>query len=206
MSYNQPPYGRPGQAPPPQAPQPSQRGYARPAYPPQQQYYYAPQGQQYIQMAPGMPQYAMMQYPPQQPPQQNQVYMTEEQYKMAQQMRYVQPQQIVYQAQPAQPQYIESRKKKKDYQTQANHSSTRKSSQVIQNYQGPVVSVPPSVQAIASKSDTQSPHAQSLEQFIPKINQTRKLNVMESHPPGCFNIVRRGGLPGIIFSQYCSVE
>lgn len=198
MSYNQPPYGRPVQVPPQPPTQQIQRGYARPAYSLQQQYYYPPQGQQYIQMAPGMPQYTMMQYPPQQPSQQSPVYMTEEQYKMTQQMRYVQPQQIIYQTPTPSSVFPESRKKKKE--------STPKKQTQIQNFQSNAPTNAPVVVSTPVNSNTFISQSQSLEQFIPKINQTRKLNMMESNPPGCFNIIRRGCLPGITFSQICSVK
>lgn len=201
MSYNQPPYGRPGPQPP-QGPGHQGSRFVRPPYPPGNPYFYPPQNQQFMAMPPAMPQYQMMQFPPQQHPQQGQVYIPEEQYQMAQPMRYQQPQPMNYQAPSP---YADTRKRKKDYQIASTTALPPKKMPPQPQFQSNPIVQPMPVQPPQPKIAPPSQTTSTLESFIPKINQSRSISINESTPPGCFNLIKRGNIPGITFSHVCTV-
>lgn len=221
MTYN---YGR--NVPQQMAPQ-TNRPYQKVMYQ-QPQYYYqnAPQQQIYQQNAQPMmyqqpQQYSMMQYmqPNGQPAQP--VYLPEDVYAQhmqmqmqpiqqpQQQMRYVQPQAPVPVETPQQQAVRDPRRNKKDIPPtphvaqpalipQQAYSPAKKPIPVTTPQQYPAP------QPVPQQSPQPIPPAaeplQSLENCLPKV-PTSILSKEFTSPPGCFNIIRRGNIPGLAFSQ-----
>jgi len=206
MSYAQP-YGRP---PPPAVPQQPARGYPRGQYPPTHNnggyYYQNPppptqySNQQYM-MPNGNPPYGVVQYGQNGNPQQGPVYLSEEVYAqpMPISVSSVQPPARY----PPQAPPTDTRRKKKEYPT-AIPSGSIMSPQTL-----PPSKRQPPVQQQYTIQTQQSPIKQSVlgnsqtDQVVPRITPNIIPTQEFLSPPGCFNIVRRGQLPGLSFSQIC---
>ena len=190
---------------PPQQGQPQinqQRHFPRTPYPQthgnQGFYYQPPQPQQFGNqgyMMPNVnPSYSMMPPYSQNNPQQQQVYLQEEIYQN--------PIQI---ASPANnqssrfPQSVDNRRKKKE-----NPTPTPPQPPMIPPNKRPSP-IQPQYQYSNSSSKPQTiPNTQTnIDSLLPRPSNNNQIPQDFSNPPGCFNIVRRGHLPGISFSQIC---
>ncbi|EAX93282.1 DNA translocase, putative [Trichomonas vaginalis G3] len=187
------------------------------------QYYYQPPPQQPLYAAPAQQiiyqppqQYQMVQYLPTSGQQAQPVYIPEDVYaqQMQMSMQQIPPQQPVRYVQPQQPApidptpqpaaVVDPRRKKKEVPTSPQYT------QVQQTYTQPKKAAPtpaqtyPTAQPIQVQTPVQTPPEteplQSLENCLPKV-PTSIISKEFSAPPGCFNIIRRGNLPGLSFSQ-----
>ena len=231
MSYNSNQYGRaiPGQAQGAHAQRnafQAPRGYQHQP----QQFFYTQQGQPFIPIQTGMGGYQMMTYgQPQAQPQQG-VYMAEDNYNQMAQMGIPNiPPNLRYQAPPQPQTYTDTRRKKKETQqipqyqpiptpvpapvTMGPQITTPK--RAMQQYSQPQIQQAAVMQVPSSKPmatpiqqiPQQQPMIQTVQiqqqSGIESIAQRSPGFPLNEKPPGCFNIIRRGNLPGLMFQQVC---
>lgn len=219
MTYN---YARPVTQP---VQPPANRPYQKVMYGAPQYYYQAapqppmyPAGQPIIYQAPQ--QYQMMQYMPQTGQPAQAVYLPEDVYaqqipmqmppiaQQPQQIRYVQPQQPVQPVEAPQPTaVIDTRRKKKDAPASPQYVPQPPQQTYVQPKKAvpappaqPYVQATPVQQQTPPQATPEAESLQSLEHCLPKVPGSI-LSKEFTMPPGCFNIIRRGNLPGLAFSQ-----
>ncbi|EAY11008.1 hypothetical protein TVAG_410010 [Trichomonas vaginalis G3] len=208
MSYPIGNYPRQPQAQPIPHAMHQQRMYQQASQYPQQQSYYYPSNQQYIHMQQNVPQYQMVQYPQvQQPAQMN--YIPDPAYLQQMKMATQQPQQPVQRYPQQQVAYAQQPKKKVDLPAPPPQPAI--SSQVSTPVKQPqpqyapkqfVAPQPAPQQIVQPKQQiVQAPSTIDTTSLAKAPNQPQ---IHSSIPPGCFNIISRGNIPGITFSHICT--